>query len=366
MREINFPSGVVSSHGAVVDLVRGCLKPGLAVRLRAVGVKDTNGVWKSAFGRFDLAKQADLRPGDVHPKDKVILVDEVLSGDGFLAKLEPALRGEPLRVGGVDLRNHGMEGGWEAYQHTDDWRDYGTQWPCIVAAPQVQIRPRPHVREPIEADGQVFDGLDQLLDHISDMIPTPGHRGRDVRFSQFQLLIWDYHGRIDRCEIDGTSVRIAVSPPNASGLRLVGIAAGASVRRSDRPGCADDSTNRAWRTRQQGQLGAELGEEVVAEAKIGIGTRKPSFGCYKGSLRQPRVRNRQRFLRHQRASPLPAQRVEDVQNPDDVLPFRKLGGASPVEAIAGVLGDARLLRSSLRVCRYSSHADQSWWRQAAA
>ncbi len=365
MREINFPSGVVSSHGAVVDLVRGCLKPGLAVRLRAVGVKDTNGVWKSAFGRFDLAKQADLRPGDVHPKDKVILVDEVLSGDGFLAKLEPALRGEPLRVGGVDLRNHGMEGGWEAYQHTDDWRDYGTQWPCIVAAPQVQIRPRPHVREPIEADGQVFDGLDQLLDHISDMIPTPGHRGRDVRFSQFQLLIWDYRGRIDRCEIDGTSVRIAVSPPNASGLRLVGIAAGASVQKS----IALDAP-----TTQQIELGEpvnrvnlvlKLGEEVVAEAKIDW-YEEALFRMLQGLPSPAESAESPAVPPASTSEPSPAQRVEDVQNPDDVLPFRKLGGASPVEAIAGVLGDAR--SSGLPSAYVAIHHTRidSWWRQAAA
>jgi len=47
---------------------------------------------------------------------------------------------------------------------------------------------------------------------------------RDLRYSSFHLVIWDYRGRIDRFVIDGPSVSVEVSPKNDAALRLLVIA----------------------------------------------------------------------------------------------------------------------------------------------
>lgn len=114
------------------------------------------------------------------------------------------MSGGALVVSGEEVVQHGLEAAWSAEHHTRDWTEYGTAWPCIVAAPHAFISGRPRLYEMIEDDGpaRAHETLDALVHHASGF-QAARRRGLDIRFGRFQLLIWDYRGRIDSLAITG-------------------------------------------------------------------------------------------------------------------------------------------------------------------
>ncbi|HWA72803.1 MAG TPA: hypothetical protein VG937_10725 [Polyangiaceae bacterium] len=137
------------------------------------------------------------------------------------------MNGEPFVVCGEAFAEHGMDSAWIASHHTVDWRDYGTTWPCIVAAPQARIPGRVHLHEVIEDDGPqgAHDGLDGLVRYATRFRIGP-RVVTDVRLSRFQIMIWDYRGRIDGIRLRDNQVVIGVAPKNDPALKLIGLISG--------------------------------------------------------------------------------------------------------------------------------------------
>ncbi len=96
-----------------------------------------------------------------------------------------------------------------------------------MVAPLPGIKNRPYIDGAIEADGPVpvFMGLERLAWAVSRFRESPG-QGLDVRPRRFQLLAWDYRGRIDQFRSAGTKLYVSVTPPGDPALRLVAVAQG--------------------------------------------------------------------------------------------------------------------------------------------
>jgi len=235
MRHITLPSDPKGSHEAVLTLVDRAVAAGMEGNIRLVVARDprdANGSWRPACARLDLVRGGDPPPLDCRPRGPARFLEERVGAADLLARVKRAMNGEPFVVCGEPFAQHGMESAWGAYQHTDDWAEYGTTWPCTVAAPHTQIPQRVHLYEVIEDDGPqgAHDGLEGLVHHAIGFRLTRG-AGIDIRLSRFQLVLWDYRGRIDGMRLTHNRVVIGVSPREDPTLRLVGVVSGERTRK---------------------------------------------------------------------------------------------------------------------------------------
>lgn len=228
------PHEATASHEAVVALAEKALSAGLEANIRVIVARDprdANDSWRPACGRIDLVRRGDPPVTDCRPKGAARILEERLEGADLVRRLRQAMSGGSFAVCSEEFSEHGMHASWFGFQHTWDWRDEGTTWPCTVLAPESEISHRPVFHDMIEDDGprRIHDGLDALVRNASGFRVTPT-QGRDTRFSRFQLLIWDYRGRIDTLEVHRERVSVEVSPPSDSSLKLVGLVSGTRTR----------------------------------------------------------------------------------------------------------------------------------------
>ncbi|NUP07980.1 MAG: hypothetical protein HOW73_18190 [Polyangiaceae bacterium] len=184
--------------------------------------------WSPAFGRIDLAQDADVPRVECHPRGPVRFLQEAIPSAAFIERLRPALRGGPFVVAGEPVVAHGLAGPWEAYRHNSDWSEFGASWPCTVAAPSNGVERRPYLSEIIEDEdpATVFPDLEALLNHVAGIrrVYVPG--GQDLRFSRIQIIQQDYRGRIDTFIVQKDRVSVEVTPKADPLLRLVGVISG--------------------------------------------------------------------------------------------------------------------------------------------
>jgi hypothetical protein len=178
------------------------------------------------------------------------------------------MAGGPFMTSGEQVTGHGMNSVWHAYHHTWDWLAQGASWPCVVAAPHSLIAPRPRIYDVIEDDGPagVFDGLEPLVRRVTGL-RQKSTQGCDVRFSRFQVLIWDYRGRIDRFKLEASSVTVGVSPKNDPSLKLIGLISGGGSRKVikvDGPADLSESLGEALTV---AKFALKSGEDIVAEVQ---------------------------------------------------------------------------------------------------
>ena len=231
---LQIPPDAQGSHEAVIALVEKAFSTGLSANLRVVVAKEPNApdaAWRPACARLDLARDGHPCPLDCRPRGPVRVLEERIGASEFVARLRSAYAGDAFRVCDDLIAGHGFDLPLVAYHHPDDWRDYGSEWPCIVVAPSAGIRQRPYLSCCIEDDGPaaIFNGLEHLVRHVMAFAETPG-AGIDVRFSRFQILIWDYRGRIDRLDYDRGRLTVEVTPKGDRALKLIGFAANGQVR----------------------------------------------------------------------------------------------------------------------------------------
>lgn len=183
--------------------------------------------WKPVFGRIDLVRRGDPPTNPIHPRGNVRVIEERPSAKVLLDRIAVALKGEDFVIGDVVLAEHGMNNPWMAERRHENGLDYGTDWPSLLVAPLTAIKNRPHIDGAIEADGPVpvFMGLERLAWAVSRFRQSPGP-GLDVRPRRFQLLAWDYRGRIDRFRSTGKKLLVSVTPAGDPSLRLVAVAQG--------------------------------------------------------------------------------------------------------------------------------------------
>jgi len=235
MRSITLPNEIPASHDAVLAMAEQAGAAGLDGNIRVVVARDprdAKGTWKPACARLDLVRPGDPPALDCRPRGPARFLEERVEATELLARVRRAMNGQPFVVCGEEFAEHGMESAWGAYQHTDDWADYGTTWPCIVAAPREQIPQRVYLYEVIEDDGPqgAHDGLEGLVRYGSSFRVTRGS-GIDIRFSRFQLMLWDYRGRIDSMRLEHNRVVIGVSPKADPALKLIGVVSGERTRK---------------------------------------------------------------------------------------------------------------------------------------
>jgi len=235
MRALTLPNETAPSHEAVLAFAEKAVSAGLVGNIRVIVARDprdTKGEWRPACGRLDLARPEDPPALDCHPRGPARLLQERLDGATLLARLRRAMAGDPFDVCGETFAEHGMESAWGGYQHTDDWAKNGTSWPCTILAPHTPIPHRVQLYEVIEDDGPhgAHDGLDGLVGYVSGFRVTHGP-GLDIRLQRFQLIVWDYRGRIDGMRLERNRVVIGVSPKADSTLKLVGLVSGESERK---------------------------------------------------------------------------------------------------------------------------------------
>jgi hypothetical protein len=271
MRSVTLPSDVRASHETVLALAEKSIATGLAGTIRVVVARDprdANGAWRPAFGRLDLARDGDPALNDCRPRGPARVLDERLEGAELLERLRRSMSGEPFVVCGESFAEHGMNSTWHASHATSAWQDYGTTWPCVVASPNAEIPLRIHLFEIIEDGGPcgAHDGLERLVRYASGFRGTPSH-GIDIRFSRFQLAIWDYRGRVDRMLIDRNNVTINVSPEKDSTLKLVGVVTGESTRKSIAITAPDSFSITLDQPIVAAKVALKCGDEVVAEAE---------------------------------------------------------------------------------------------------
>lgn len=271
MRHVNLPPGAQASHEAVLALAEKAFAANLDGNVRVIVARDprdVTGAWRPACGRLDISRCGDPAAADCAPTGPVRILEERVDGGELLRRLRLAMGGAAFEVCGEHFTDHGMDSAWAVCQHTWDWREYGTTWPCTVAAPHAQIPRRVQLYEIIEDDGPhgAHDGLDALVQVATGFRVTRGP-GLDIRFSRFQLHIWDYRGRIDSMEVEGKSASIEVSPKHDPALRLVGLISGQHTREP----VAVTAPARTVVTLEEpvlmAKLALKIGDDLVAEAQ---------------------------------------------------------------------------------------------------
>lgn len=219
MPALEFPRDAAGARRALVQLLTKFIDEGLRPRVRVLLARTTPVEdWRSVFGRIDLARPDDLNASEISPTGNVRLAEEWPDPDYFLGNLMNAVGGGPFRVHEHFLADHGMNSRWSVSRRTHDWKNYAVDWPVLVAAPDDGVQQLPRLDGLIEATGSipVFNDLEHLARSLSGF---SGVGGYDHRIHKYQILIWDYRGRIETFD-QGV---IQVSPPHNPQLRLIGI-----------------------------------------------------------------------------------------------------------------------------------------------
>ncbi|MBK7583369.1 MAG: serine/threonine protein kinase [Myxococcales bacterium] len=186
-----------------------------------------------------------------------------------------ALEGHPFEANGFEVVGHGFDGPLEARRYGPDRHEYGCDWPIVVVSTNV-IGSRPTFWDIIEADGpaQAFNGLEDAVLQVSGFTFT-SPQGRDVRPLSSHLILWDYRGRISRCEIATRRIVVEVEPPSSQGLKLLGsivTAAGPFGIAEPRPGTVERRTDDPIQAvRLQLKAGDDALDEI-AEVAVSLGS----------------------------------------------------------------------------------------------
>jgi nucleoside phosphorylase len=221
-------SGQLRDSSELLRFIERGFALGREARLLALIAREAStSPWRAVLGRIDLVRRGDPPANQIHPRGNVQVVDERPRADVLVARLAAALKGEEFVIGDITLAEHGMNNPWMAERRHDNGLDYGTEWPCLLVAPLAGIKNRPYIDGAIEADGPtpVFMGLERLAWAVSRFRASSGP-GLDVRPRRFQLLAWDYRGRIDQFRSSRTKLYVSVTPPGDPDLRLVAVAQG--------------------------------------------------------------------------------------------------------------------------------------------
>jgi len=279
------PSTPENALTELLALFQRAFKRGLRPHVRLLMARDPAMLerpWRPVCGRFDIARPGDPAPSESRPKGDVRLIEQDIHPSIFMARFSEAVQGKPLVIGDVEIPEHGMHSGWAVYRCADDWREWGSAWPCWAAWPMNQIPNRPHIGEPIEADGpfSAFADLDQLVQRVTAI----GERDRrSIRYRSFYAVIWDYRGRIDRFFVNGTTLSVDVSPKNNSSLKLLVVAEALGEEPTSRVEQAPSTLElRMAHSIARAKAALRLDDEVLADAEaelqpsLAVGTTEPA------------------------------------------------------------------------------------------
>lgn len=224
----NSQSRQLTDNAELLRFIERGFELGREARVLALVAREAStSPWRPVFGRIDLVHPGDPSPLAIHPRGNVQVLEERPSVDVLVARLTSAFNGDDFIVGETPLANHGMNSPWFVDRGHQNGLDYGTQWPALLVAPSTVINNSPRVHGTIEADGPipVFLGLERLAWAVSRFRESSGP-GMDIRPRRFQLLAWDYRGRIDQFRVSGRTLFLRVTPPGNPDLRLVAVAHG--------------------------------------------------------------------------------------------------------------------------------------------
>ena len=221
---LNFPDGVVSSHGAALDVIRGFVAEGLSANLRAVLAHGGDGMWRPVCGRIDVAMDGDPSPSESVPRGPIRILEERVEGSELVERLDRAFAGKPLLVANEHVAAHGLDDKLYAHRRTSGWIQAGVDWPCFIIRASGRIPRPPHGCQKILDDGpvRVHRDFDAFLFHAL-AYPDDGSSLFDDRPAKFQVLLWDYRGRFDKIQLRRNKVKIAVSSKRGSPLLLAGV-----------------------------------------------------------------------------------------------------------------------------------------------
>ncbi|MGE0323697.1 MAG: hypothetical protein AB7K71_04385 [Polyangiaceae bacterium] len=212
MYSVDFPTDKSDSQLEVLKKLGEVTDPELRAHLRAL-VPVTGEQRVPICGRIDIARDLDIPQPKLKPSDSVSLLQETIDLDTLLARLESALAGDALVIGGVPLLHHGMDSRWGCSRSVDDFSEYRSSWPLVRYAPSEPTKSTFRFPGAIAAEGErgAFDGLSDCIAEVMGF-PNSG-LGIDLRFSRFQIEVWDYRGTFRISRVADT-LEIKVEPPD--------------------------------------------------------------------------------------------------------------------------------------------------------
>jgi hypothetical protein len=217
---LRFPTDIAASQQEVLRRIAAAEAGGLVAHIRVL-VAFVDDEWRPICGRIDVARPEDAPKFPVRPKTSVRLLVETVSLSALAERLESAFLKQPFLVQGENVVGHGMEAAWGGEHHPDDWAFYGAQWPVFMFCPTQGVS-RPVLSwEAIEAEGAVhaIDGTEDCVRFTMGLVERTRGGGRDVRFSRFQIVLWDYRGVV-RSKVKDGHLHIEVKPRKDAALTL--------------------------------------------------------------------------------------------------------------------------------------------------
>ncbi len=218
MDSLVFSQDTPSSQKDVISRIIAHGGSDFAAHLRVL-VVDLDGKWVPACARIDVAKKTESVFPRARPTGRLRLLTEIVELSELKNRLAAAFIGDPFLVAGQEIAGHGMDTTWVGMHYLNDWQKFEVPVPVFHLYPG-EIKHSVYLPEVIETDDAnlAYDGLNDCIQ--STMGFASSGQGSDTRFHRFQIIEWDYRGRLVIRQETSRRTVIDVDPAGSLELKL--------------------------------------------------------------------------------------------------------------------------------------------------